>query len=242
MDPIDIPNFESDGEMTAWLGIDGLRWAALFERTFFELLARNIEDGMAHKDAVAALLESGPGDWLHGWFCNAIAAGEADGYSRREPKGALRKVTLMRGLQFDAGYDEAHDDDHDGGELIQAAVHLATTYDPNYTGDAVGDWPFVEDAPRFDDPRDGLAMAAALLAAEIDRLDRAEAGRSDQKPMAATLADAFTMADEVGYPVRVYSAKSELPVFTCHSAMDIPNAFRTALVKGGPIVIEAYRP
>ena len=70
------------------------------------------------------------------------------------------------------GYDAAHDDKHTEGELLQAALH--------YVNPAQHHWPFEDGKPAPDGDRvSALAEAGALLAAEIDRLLRADSEPSD---------------------------------------------------------------
>lgn len=76
---------ETDGALLARLGTDGAAWAEAFSETAFMLAARRDEgDGSPESMALALaklLSEDEPGDWLHGWFANAIEAGWSAGYS-----------------------------------------------------------------------------------------------------------------------------------------------------------------
>lgn len=77
------------------------------------------------------------------------------------------------------GYDAAHDDEHDLGELARAGaaytlMAAAQIYGPNamiLSGSTVPVWPF-EGLPKATDTRQALVRGAALLLAEIERLDR----------------------------------------------------------------------
>lgn len=73
-----------------------------------------------------------------------------------------------------AKWGDGHDDAHDRGDLAKAATHMIT-------GDWVFDsWP-QELRRRHSNGRDRLVIAAALILAEIERLDRrtlAAGGRS----------------------------------------------------------------
>lgn len=87
------------------------------------------------------------------------------------------------------GYDESHDDDHDEGELAMAAVCYAAPEQVYVRGpygmrgglsfDDPWPWDYSDDR-RALKPRVGksrireLVKAGALIAAEIDRLQRAE--------------------------------------------------------------------
>jgi hypothetical protein len=73
--------------------------------------------------------------------------------------------------QLVEGYSLAHDDEHDRGELVNAAVAYALAEQPDHAG-AEEFWPF-DDGFKPKDHRRNLIRAAALLVAEIERLDRA---------------------------------------------------------------------
>lgn len=88
-------------------------------------------------------------------------------------RGVLAEVYEERRRQAQHGYDPAHDDSHDADELAIAALVLI-------------DYDAIENGPRWaydlahktrEDRRKQLVIAAALLVAEIGRLDRV-AGRS----------------------------------------------------------------
>lgn len=75
------------------------------------------------------------------------------------------------------GWSEAHDDRHDLGELAVAASHYARQSTENYEKAEVrvpDDWPWAHEWWKPKGPRRDLVRAAALLVAEIERLDRAE--------------------------------------------------------------------
>lgn len=84
----------------------------------------------------------------------------------------------------DEGYYASHDDGHDKGELALAAMsYLAVVAAPDESGDDEGkprpchDWPWEEKWWKpSDDPVRNLVKAGALIAAEIDRLQRAKEG------------------------------------------------------------------
>lgn len=71
------------------------------------------------------------------------------------------------------GYDTAHDDAHDGGELAQAAAAyaLVTTKEgfPSMVRE-IWPWQWHQFYPK--NLRSDLVRAAALIVAEIERLDR----------------------------------------------------------------------
>lgn len=85
------------------------------------------------------------------------------------------------------GYDSAHDAQHDGGELSEAACCYANLASSQTRGagaeeirplildgfDSMLTWPFDdEDFKPVEDPIRNLVIAGALIAAEIDRLQR----------------------------------------------------------------------
>lgn len=78
----------------------------------------------------------------------------------------LEEVAAEREKQR-AKWGDDHDDGHDGGELAEAAAFLAshdgTMRDPP-------DWAYALDANN--PPRRRYIIAAALLVAEVERLDR----------------------------------------------------------------------
>jgi len=79
-------------------------------------------------------------------------------------------------------YDEGHDDSHDPGELVAAgaayAINAADQLHPASQGDAHNAmpqiWPWSEQCWKPKEPRRDLVRAAALILAEIEKLDRAE--------------------------------------------------------------------
>ena len=69
------------------------------------------------------------------------------------------------------GWSPEHDDEHIGGQLAKAAVCYAK---PSYRKSASPpqEWPWGEPWWKPKDQRSDLVRAAALLIAEIDRIDR----------------------------------------------------------------------
>ncbi len=81
------------------------------------------------------------------------------------------------------GWKRAHDDEHAAGELAQAAIpYIQSAYDTEMglTGEELlVFWPWEDGYPNLDQPvRELLLNAAALLVADIERLDRIEAEKS----------------------------------------------------------------
>lgn len=82
------------------------------------------------------------------------------------------------------GWTAEHDDVHRGGELAEAAAcYTVASCDPEgapvSTADLPTPWPWDEGWWKPAAPRRMLVKAGALIAAEIDRLDRAEKTRTD---------------------------------------------------------------
>lgn len=86
----------------------------------------------------------------------------------------------QRGIQ-EEGYGSAHDDKHDGGQLTLAAIAYAhaeieQVRRPDYDLARVRRfyWPWEWNFWKPKDPIRNLVIAGALIAAEIDRLQRKE--------------------------------------------------------------------
>lgn len=74
------------------------------------------------------------------------------------------------------GWTLAHDDSHTDGEMALAAACYASEVHPD-PDVPPADWPWDDEWWKPKDRRRNLVRAAALLVAEIERLDRAEAKR-----------------------------------------------------------------
>lgn len=81
----------------------------------------------------------------------------------------MAAILNERQRQISKGYDAAHDDEHVCSELADAAAHLARR------GFGPPEWPFDSKPPEAQDRREQLVIAVALLLAEIERLERAQA-------------------------------------------------------------------
>lgn len=102
-----------------------------------------------------------------------------------ETKTGVELIAAERARQVEVeGWTPEHDDEHGTFELSEAAVcymRRAVEVDgpPNYRsrlGDTPPSWPWDWAAWKpSDDPIRNLVKAGALVAAEIDRLQRAEA-------------------------------------------------------------------
>lgn len=82
------------------------------------------------------------------------------------------------------GWTLEHDDEHDGGELAQAAgvyaMHAGSKHnwiieDYQLAGESPEGWPWAVEWWKPKNPRRDLVRAAALILAEIERIDRAAA-------------------------------------------------------------------
>lgn len=84
------------------------------------------------------------------------------------------EIAAERQRQIAKGYDAAHDDDHRLGQIASAAAAHALMASP-WLVLAKDVYPWTPDGLSADTaPREHLVMAAAMLVAEIERLDRAE--------------------------------------------------------------------
>lgn len=100
------------------------------------------------------------------------------GYSGPCPKppmmsGAMQ-IATERGRQITAeGWSAEHDDRHINGELRDAAIAYAMICDDRAPFDLASVWPWeMKWWKPSDDPVRNLVKAGALIAAEIDRLQR----------------------------------------------------------------------
>lgn len=86
-------------------------------------------------------------------------------------ESVIDEIEVERKRQIEVeGYRGDHDDRHEPGTLAQAAAAYASAS----VGDADAGllWPWHPDEFKPKDPRRDLIRAAALLIAEIERLDR----------------------------------------------------------------------
>lgn len=90
----------------------------------------------------------------------------------------IDEIAYERQRQIDAeGWTPDHDDQHMDGSLAVAAACYAA---PAVVGVGLTDlkWPFDEEWWKPKDKRRNLVRAAALIVAEIERLDRADHRKS----------------------------------------------------------------
>ncbi|HHJ1842313.1 TPA: hypothetical protein ACQGV3_006892, partial [Pseudomonas aeruginosa] len=85
-------------------------------------------------------------------------------------------VQAERRRQVEAeGWTPEHDDEHNGGELADAAACYALWAGGINPGNWREFWPWAPEWLKHSEPRRMLVKAAALILAEIQRLDRAAA-------------------------------------------------------------------
>lgn len=101
-----------------------------------------------------------------------------------KPKSGAQLIALERDRQLKIeGWTPEHDDKHKKHELaLAASSYIAVVASPDEDGDEHGkvrpcwDWPWSKKWWKpSDDPVRNLVKAGALIAAEIDRLQRAQA-------------------------------------------------------------------
>lgn len=90
---------------------------------------------------------------------------------------AAADVLIERGRQQAVkGWTPEHDDEHGDGSMAKAAACYALHTEPaGNAGDYLRFWPWDAEWWKPKDRRRNLVKAAALLLAEIERLDRADA-------------------------------------------------------------------
>jgi len=105
------------------------------------------------------------------------APSSAPAIKRRRGVAAIEDVITERERQVAIeGWAPAHDDTYRGGELPAAAACYALYGSVSQDG-CPQQWPFAAEWWKPGEPRRNMVKAAALLVAEIERLDRAEKRR-----------------------------------------------------------------
>ena len=105
-----------------------------------------------------------------------------------DKKTVIEEIAAERKRQIEAeGFVDQHDEEHDHGELSQAAAvyaaHASAEINSNHEEPNFSDahtaqyfvqhgWPWADDCWKPKNPRRDLIRAAALIVAEIERLDR----------------------------------------------------------------------
>ena len=94
-----------------------------------------------------------------------------------EQLSGAESIALERHRQVtEEGWTPEHDDAHDDQELAEAAACYALGFDQDMRRNGAPlNWPWYEQWWKPKDRRSDLVRAGALIAAEIDRLDRAAA-------------------------------------------------------------------
>lgn len=135
-------------------------------------------------DGAVAFLNYGEADSADYAHLDCPACG-GSGHVGDTRAGAASDVLAERRRQIEAeGWAPEHDDAHTAGQLAGAAVCYAhhvnargwvvgTPFDTYATEDAPIEWPWDESWWKPTTPRRDLVKAAALILAEIERLDRA---------------------------------------------------------------------
>ena len=104
-------------------------------------------------------------------------------YYNIEDSRIIEEIATERRRQIEAeGWTPEHDDSHTSGEMADAAACYAAS--ARWHGIKPLDvcpsrWPWSRDWWKPKDRRRDLIRAAALIVAEIERLDRLEARKSD---------------------------------------------------------------
>lgn len=114
-------------------------------------------------------------------FAGALLTAEQPSEDKRDT-AAARDVLAERRRQVEAeGWTPEHDDEHDGGEMGEAAAVYALHAAGWPAGSYAEFWPAPWSRAWFKptQPRRDLVKAAALILAEIERIDRAPAARGD---------------------------------------------------------------
>jgi hypothetical protein len=87
----------------------------------------------------------------------------------------IEEIAAERKRQVEVeGWTPEHDDDHDSGQLAEAASCYANPYYPYQHSTTPVGWPWDDEWWKPKDPRSNLIRAAALIVAEIERIDRVE--------------------------------------------------------------------
>lgn len=128
------------------------------------------------------------------WFYDSQTCARCD--FPDDPTGSIaNEIAQERDRQkFDEGFDPTHDDRHNGGELAAAAATYAYSASlPDHRRQDISGiyslrnnrvaeelWPFENTWWKPTDRRRDLIKAAALMIAEVERLDRAEEPKATQ--------------------------------------------------------------
>lgn len=95
----------------------------------------------------------------------------------RPTYGVLMEVARERAKQISKGFDASHDDRYNYDDLTRAAIVYALKGNGVETSLGRKMYPWPKSTFKDDGPRANLVKAAALLVAEIERMDREDATR-----------------------------------------------------------------
>jgi hypothetical protein len=121
-------------------------------------------------------------DQMRAYAQAALAIDRPEPAAQSADKDAIADIAAERARQKAVeGWTPEHDDEHDAGVLAAAAsayaVNAADQLHPYSQGDGGNKqpimWPFDAEWWKPKNPRRDLVRAAALIVAEIDRIDRA---------------------------------------------------------------------
>lgn len=100
---------------------------------------------------------------------NSIAVGSGGEFGLTK---GVKEIAEERRRQIeDLGYTREHDRNHQGAELIRAALSYLAAADFGDNPPLPFDWPFDPKSWRPEDRRNNLIRAGALIAAELDRME-----------------------------------------------------------------------
>jgi hypothetical protein len=91
----------------------------------------------------------------------------------RQEMGVVAEVAAERAKQKRKGFTSEHDDFHDKGELVVSAGAYLSAH-----SSIISYWPWSKHEFRSEGKRKDLLKAAALIVAEIERMDRAAANKA----------------------------------------------------------------
>ena len=108
----------------------------------------------------------------------SLAAAAAEPLKPRETYGVLMEVATERAKQISKGYDASHDDAYTASQLPHAALaYIQVASIPVEHVEVPFYWPWASSMFNPEGERANLIKAAALLVAEIERMDREDATR-----------------------------------------------------------------
>jgi hypothetical protein len=174
------------GLMIAPIGIGGLEYYVMSfpDETWGWYTSFKTEKGYGGCQEKGLSLERAQGNAKSHWekFVRSALEPQTPAQAARVSSSGVDAIAAERQRQVEAeGWTPEHDDTHTNGAMAAAAAAYAfsaftsTTYRA-YAAEPIGFWPWDEEWWKPKDPRSDLVRAGALIAAEIDRIDRAIAG------------------------------------------------------------------